>query len=62
MAVQVVIERTGMCQSKLSQPFRGDELGCQPELAASEILVALDQLQTCDSGSFVAYSGERLPW
>ncbi len=52
----------GTVQSKLSQPFRGGELGRTPELAASEMLAALDQLQASDSGSFVAYNGERLPW
>lgn len=52
----------GTVQSRLSQPFRGGELGRTPEVAAQEMLTALDQLQASDSGSFVSYKGERLPW
>jgi NAD(P)-dependent dehydrogenase (short-subunit alcohol dehydrogenase family) len=52
----------GTVRSALSRPFRGDQLGREPAQAAAELLAVLDSLQAEDSGAFVAYSGERLPW
>ena len=52
----------GTVRSALSRPFRGDEIGHEPAQAAAEMLAVLDGLQAEDSGAFVAYSGERLPW
>ena len=52
----------GTVASALSRPFRGDEIGRAPALAAAQMLAALDALQAEDSGSFVAYDGQRLPW
>ncbi len=52
----------GTVRSALSRPFRGDEIGREPAQAAAEMLAVLDGPQAEDSGSFVAYSGERLPW
>ena len=52
----------GTVRSALSQPFRGEQIGRAPTQAAAELLAVLDGLRVEDSGSFVAYSGERLPW
>ncbi len=52
----------GTVRSDLSRPFRGDQIGREPAQAAAEMLAVLDGLQAEDSGAFVAYSGERLPW
>lgn len=52
----------GTVRSALSRQFRGDEIGREPAQAATELLAVLDGLQAEDSGAFVAYSGERLPW
>lgn len=52
----------GTVASALSRPFRGDEIGRPPALAAAQMLAVLDTLQAADSGSFVAYDGQRLPW
>jgi len=52
----------GTVRSALSRPFRGDEIGRDPNQAAAEMLALLDGLQADDSGSFVAYGGQRLPW
>lgn len=52
----------GTVASALSRPFRGDEIGRPPALAAAQMLGVLDTLQPADSGSFVAYDGQRLPW
>jgi NAD(P)-dependent dehydrogenase (short-subunit alcohol dehydrogenase family) len=52
----------GTVRSALSRPFRGDEIGRDPAEAATSMLSALDGLRAEDSGSFVAYDGQRLPW
>ena len=52
----------GTVASALSRPFRGDEIGREPALAPAQMLAALDALQPEDSGGFVAYDGQRLPW
>ena len=52
----------GTVASALSRPFKGDQIGRAPEVAAAERLQVLDALGPADSGSFVAYDGQRLPW
>jgi NAD(P)-dependent dehydrogenase (short-subunit alcohol dehydrogenase family) len=52
----------GTVRSALSRPFRGDEIGREPAEAAASMLAVLDGLQPDDSGCFVAYDGQRLPW
>ncbi len=52
----------GTVNSKLSKPFRGQEIGRDPDQAASEILSVILGSTTNDSGSFRSYSGELIPW
>lgn len=52
----------GTVDSALSQPFRGAEIGRPAAVAAAEMLAVLDALTPTDSGGFVSYSGEPLPW
>ena len=52
----------GTVRSALSRPFKGDDIGQAPAQATAAMLAVLDTLQPEDSGSFVAYSGQRLPW
>lgn len=52
----------GTVATALSQPFRGAEIGRLPDLAAAQMLAVIDGLQPEDSGSFVAWDGQRLPW
>ena len=52
----------GTVASRLSRPFKGEQIGRAPDLAAAEMLQALDALGPADSGTFVAYDGQRLPW
>ncbi len=52
----------GTVKSALSRPFRGDEIGREPASAAAQMLAALDGLAPEDSGCFLAYDGQRLPW
>ena len=52
----------GTVNSRLSQPFRGEQIGRPPLDAASDMLDVISSLSKEDSGTFIAYSGERLPW
>jgi NAD(P)-dependent dehydrogenase (short-subunit alcohol dehydrogenase family) len=52
----------GTVRSALSRPFRGDEIGCEAAQAAAQMWRVLTSLEAADSGSFVAYDGQRLPW
>jgi NAD(P)-dependent dehydrogenase (short-subunit alcohol dehydrogenase family) len=52
----------GTVASALSRPFRGDEIGRSPADAVEAMLRALDTLAPEDSGCFLAWDGERLPW
>lgn len=52
----------GTVKSKLSRPFRGDEIGRDPHQAAREIISVLLNLEASDTGVFKSYAGEVLPW
>jgi NAD(P)-dependent dehydrogenase (short-subunit alcohol dehydrogenase family) len=52
----------GTVNTGLSKPFKGEQIGRVPQDAASDMLNTLNHLQPGDTGSFVAYNGERLPW
>ena len=52
----------GTVTSRLSQPFRGAELGRPAAAAAQDLLRVIDSLGPEASGGFYAYSGEALPW
>ena len=58
----VVALHPGTVSSGLSQPFRGAEIGRPATQAASEMLDVLNSLKPDDTGTFITYSGERLPW
>jgi NAD(P)-dependent dehydrogenase (short-subunit alcohol dehydrogenase family) len=52
----------GTVDSRLSQPFRGAEIGRPPAQAARDLLRVVDGLGSEASGGFYAWSGEALPW
>ena len=52
----------GTVASRLSQPFRGDQIGRPADLAAAEMLAVIDGLTPTDTGQFITYDGQRLPW
>ena len=52
----------GTVNSRLSKPFRGEQIGRPANQAASEMFAVIENLTREDSGSFITYSGERLPW
>ena len=52
----------GTVNSHLSKPFKGEQIGRPPLDAANDMLNVLLSINKEDSGSFLTYSGERLPW
>jgi NAD(P)-dependent dehydrogenase (short-subunit alcohol dehydrogenase family) len=52
----------GTVNSKLSRPFKGEQIGRAAEDAAKDMLAVLDGIPLSESGSFYSYSGEKLPW
>ena len=52
----------GTVNSRLSRPFRGEQIGRPADQAAAEMLSVINQIQKEDTGSFLTYSGEKLPW
>ncbi len=60
--VALVALHPGTVNSRLSQPFKGEQIGRPPLDAALDMLNVLLSLNKEDSGTFISYSGERLPW
>lgn len=52
----------GTVTSKLSQPFRGEQIGRPAHDAVRDMFGVVQTLERADSGTFITYSGERLPW
>jgi len=52
----------GTVNTGLSKPFKGEQIGRPAPVAAQDMLAVLDGLSAADTGSFMSYSGERLPW
>jgi NAD(P)-dependent dehydrogenase (short-subunit alcohol dehydrogenase family) len=60
--IALIALHPGTVNSELSQPFRGQQIGRDPLEAASDMLNVLANVAKEDSGSFLSYSGEKLPW
>ena len=58
----IVAIHPGTVNSNLSKPFRGEEIGRDPNQAASEILSVILSLNSSDTGTFRSYNGETIPW
>jgi NAD(P)-dependent dehydrogenase (short-subunit alcohol dehydrogenase family) len=52
----------GTVNSRLSKPFRGEQIGRPALDAVTDMFAVIEGLKKEDSGSFVSYSGEKLPW
>ena len=52
----------GTVNSGLSKPFRGEQIGRPAMDAVSDMFEVIKNLEAADSGSFLSYSGEKLPW
>lgn len=58
----VVALHPGTVNSRLSQPFGGAGKGRAPATAAADLLRVINGLAPSDSGRFIAYDGNELPW
>ncbi len=61
-AAVLVALHPGTVASKLSRPFKGDQIGRPASRAAAEMLAVINRLTPDDSGSFVSHDGQALPW
>ncbi len=52
----------GTVNSRLSKPFRAEQIGRPADQAAAEMFSVIEKLQKEDTGRFLTYSGEKLPW
>jgi NAD(P)-dependent dehydrogenase (short-subunit alcohol dehydrogenase family) len=60
--VAIIALHPGTVKSNLSQPFRGQQIGREPLDAVSDMFQVIEKIKKEDSGSFLTYSGEKLPW
>jgi len=58
----VVALHPGTVNSALSKPFKGEVIGRPAADAVQDMLQVLHALKIEDSGSFLSYSGKKLPW
>jgi len=58
----LVAMHPGTVNSRLSKPFRGEQIGRPAQDAVADMFRVIENLKQEDSGSFVSYSGEKLPW
>ncbi|MDF9788825.1 SDR family oxidoreductase [Polynucleobacter sphagniphilus] len=52
----------GTVNSRLSKPFKGEQIGRPALDAVSDLFKVIESIEKQDSGSFLSYSGEKLPW
>jgi NAD(P)-dependent dehydrogenase (short-subunit alcohol dehydrogenase family) len=55
----------GTTDTELSRPFQGgvpEGKLFSPARAADQLLRVIDELQPADTGKFIAWNGERIPW
>ena len=60
--IALIALHPGTVNSGLSKPFRGQQIGRDPLEAVTDMFNVLASVNLEDSGSFLAYSGEKLPW
>ena len=60
--IALIALHPGTVNSGLSQPFRGQQIGRDPQEAVNDMFNTIASVNKEDSGSFLAYSGVKLPW
>jgi NAD(P)-dependent dehydrogenase (short-subunit alcohol dehydrogenase family) len=60
--VALIAMHPGTVNSRLSKPFRGEQIGRPAQDAVADMFRVIENLQQADSGSFLTYAGEKLPW
>jgi NAD(P)-dependent dehydrogenase (short-subunit alcohol dehydrogenase family) len=52
----------GTVASNLSRPFKGDQIGRTPKDATADMLQVLLNATSANTGQFLSYQGEVIPW
>lgn len=60
--IALIAMHPGTVNSRLSKPFRGQQIGRPALDACTDMVNVIKSIEAKDTGSFVSYSGERLPW
>lgn len=60
--IALIAMHPGTVNSRLSKPFKGQQIGRPALDACADMLNVMKSIEPKDSGSFISYSGERLPW
>ena len=60
--IALIAMHPGTVNSRLSKPFKGQQIGRPAADACTDMLNVIKTIEPKDSGSFISYSGERLPW
>jgi NAD(P)-dependent dehydrogenase (short-subunit alcohol dehydrogenase family) len=60
--IALIAMHPGTVNSRLSQPFRGQQIGRPAHDACTDMLNVMSNIESKDTGNFYSYSGEKLPW
>ena len=60
--IALIAMHPGTVNSRLSKPFKGQQIGRPAIDACNDMLNVMKKIESKDSGSFISYSGEKLPW
>ena len=52
----------GTVRTGLSEPFAGNRVLMEPDESAARLLSVIDQSNSRNTGSFLAYDGSQIPW
>jgi NAD(P)-dependent dehydrogenase (short-subunit alcohol dehydrogenase family) len=58
----IVALHPGTVNSKLSKPFRGEQIGRTADAAVKDMFHVIEHLTKEDTGHFFSYTGDKLPW
>jgi hypothetical protein len=59
--IALIAMHPGTVNSRLSQPFRGQQIGRPAHDACTDMLNVMSNIESKDTGNFYSYSGEKLP-
>jgi hypothetical protein len=60
--IALIAMHPGTVNSRLSKPFKGQQIGRPAADACADMFNVIKSIEPKDSGSFISYSGARLPW
>ncbi|WP_231970406.1 Rossmann-fold NAD(P)-binding domain-containing protein [Polynucleobacter necessarius] len=60
--VALIALHPGTVDSRLSKPFGSNANKRAASDAAQDLLAVIENIEKADTGSFLSYTGEKLPW